>query len=86
MVLVQDVTCPAEVSESDAIGCNVRSGPVAAPECRVCEGADCADVSGTKSATEYSAEYPAETLGVAGSSLLCSGSDLTAPPLIMLHL
>ena len=86
MVPVQGVTCPAEVFESDAIGCNVRSEPVAAPECRVCEGADHADVSGAKSVTEYSADQPAETLGIAGSSLLCSGSDLTAPPLIMLHL
>ena len=86
VVPVQDVTCPAEISESDAIGCNVRSKPVAAPECHVCEGADRADVSGTKTTTECSADQPAETLGVAGSSLLCSGSDLTAPPLIMLHL
>ena len=86
MVPVQDVTCPAEVAESDAIGCNVRSKPMAAPECRVCEGADDADMSGTKTATEYSADQPAETLGIAGSSLLYSGSDLTAPPLIMLHL
>ena len=86
MVSVQDVTCPADVSKSDAVGCNVHSEPVAAPECRVCEGADRADVSGAKSTTEYSADQPAETLGVAGSSLLCSGSDLTAPPLIMLHL
>ena len=86
MVPVQGVTCPAEVSESDAIGCNVRGEPLAAPECRVYEGADRADVSGTKTTTEYSADQPAETLGVAGSSLLCSGSDLTAPPLIMLHL
>ena len=86
MVPVQDVTCPAEVSESDAVGCNVRSEFVAAPECCVCKGADSADVSGTKTVTEYSADQPAETLGVAGSSLLCSGSDLTAPPLIMLHL
>ena len=86
MVPVQDVTCPAEVSESDSIGCNVRSGPVAALECRVCGGADSADVSGAKTATEYSADQPAETLGIAGSSFLCSGSDLTAPPLIMLHL
>ena len=86
MVPVQGVTCPAEVSELDAIGCNVRSGPVAALECRVCGGADGADVSGTKTATEYSADQPAETPGIAGSSLLCSGSDLTAPPLIMLHL
>ena len=53
---------------------------------RVCEGADGADVSGAKTMNEYSADQPAETLGVAGSSLLCSGSDLTAPPLIMLHL
>ena len=51
MVPVQGVTCPAEVSESDAIGCNVRSKPVAAPECCVCEGADRADVSGAKTAT-----------------------------------
>lgn len=86
VVPVQDVTCPAEVSKSDAVGCNVRSEPEAAPECRVCECSEGADVSGAKSASEYSAEQPAETLGVAGSSLLCSGSDLTAPPLIMLHL
>ena len=86
VVPVQTVTCPADVVKSDATGCNVRSKPVAALECRVCEGADHADVSGTKSATEYSADQPAETLGIAGSSLLCSGSDLTAPPLIMLHL
>ena len=86
MIPVQDVTYPPEVSESDAIGCSVRSRPVAALECWVCGGADCANVSGTKTATEYSADQPAETLGVAGSSLLCSGSDLTAPPLIMLHL
>ena len=86
VVPVQGVTCPAEVSESDAIGCNVRSEPVAAPECRECEGADHADVSGTKTAIEYSADQPAETLGIAGSFLLCSGCDLTAPPLIMLHL
>ena len=86
MVPVQSVSCPAEVSESDAIGCNVRSGPLAAMKCRVCGGADGADVSGAKTATEYSADQPAETFGVAGSSLLCSGSDLTAPPLIMLHL
>ena len=31
VVPVQGVTCPAEVSESDVIGCNVRSKPVAAP-------------------------------------------------------
>ena len=86
MVPVQGVTCLAEVSESDAIGCNVLSGPVAALECCVCGGADSADVSGAKTVTEYSADQPAETLGIAGSSLLCSGSDLTAPPLIMLHL
>ena len=86
VVPVQDVTCPAEVSKSDAVGCNVRSEPEAAPECRVCECSEGADVSGAKSASEYSADQPAETLGVAGSSLLCSGSDLTAPPLIMLHL
>ena len=86
MVPAQGVTYPAEVSESDAIGCNVHSGPVTAPECHVCEGADRADVSGAKTATEYSADQPAETLGVAGSSLLCSGSDLTAHPLMMLHL
>ena len=83
---VQGVTCPADVSESDAIGFNMCSRPVAAPECHVCGGADGADVSGTKTVTEYSADQPAETLGIAGSSLLCSGSDLTAPPLIMLHL
>ena len=86
MVPVQNVTCPAEVAELDAIGCNVRSKPVAAPECCVYEGADGANMSGAKTAIEYSADQPAETLGVAGSSLLCSGSDLTAPPLIMLHL
>ena len=40
VVPVQDVTCPAGVSELDAIGCSVRSKPVAAPECHVCEGAD----------------------------------------------
>ena len=80
MVPVQGVSCPAVVSELDAIGCNVRSRPVAAPECCVCEVADRADVSGAKTATEYSADQPAETLGVAGSSLFCSGSDLTAPP------
>ena len=85
-VPVQGVTCPAAVSESDAIGCNVRSGPVAALECCVRGGADGANVSGAKTATEYSADQLAETLGVAGSSLLCNGSDLTAPPLIMLHL
>ena len=83
VVPVQDVTCPAEVAESDAIGCNVHSKPVAAPECRVCEGADGANVSGAKTAIEYSADQPAETLGMAGS---CSRSDLTAPPLIMLQL
>ena len=86
VVPVQAVTCLAEVSASDAIACNVHSKPVAALECHVCVGADRVDVSGTKTATEYSADQPAETLGVAGSSLLCSGSDLTAPPLIMLHL
>ena len=86
MVPVQGVTCPAEVSESVSIGCNVRSRPVATLECRVCGGADGADVSGAKTAPEYSADQPAETFGVAGSSLLCSGSDFTAPPLIMLHL
>ena len=86
MVPVQGVTCPAEVSESDAIGCNVHSRPVATLECCVCGGADGADVSGAKTVTEYSADQSAETLGIAGSSLLCSGSDLTAPPLIMLHL
>ena len=86
VVPVQDVTCPAEVAELDATGCNVRSKPVAALECRVCEGADDADMSGAKTMIKYSADQPAETLGIAGSSLLCSGSDLTVPPLIMLHL
>ena len=86
VVPVQDVTCPAEVSESDAIGCNVRSKPVAAPECHVCDVAEGANISGAKMVTEYSVDHPAESLGIAGSSLLCSGSDLTAPPLIMLHL
>ena len=86
VVPVQDVTCPAEVAESDAIGCNVRSKPVAAPEFCVCEVADGADMSGAKTTNEYSVDKPAKTLGIAGSSLLCSGSDLTAPPLIMLHL
>ena len=86
VVPVQDVTCLAEVAESDAIGCKVCSEPVAAPECHVCEGADGANVSGTNTANEDSADQPAETLGIAGSFLLCSGCDLTAPPLIMLHL
>ena len=54
--------------------------------CGGADGADGADVSGAKTATEYSADQPAETLGVAGSSLLCSGSCLIAPPLIMLRL
>ena len=79
VVPVQDVTCPAEVSESDAIDCNVRSGPAAAPECRVCEGANGVDVSGTKTTTEYSADQPAETLGVAGSSLFCSSTPYCTP-------
>ena len=35
VVPVQDVTCPAEVAELDAIGCNVHSKPVAALECNV---------------------------------------------------
>ena len=56
MVPVQGVTCPDEVSESDAIGCNVCSGPVAALESGACGGADGADVSGAKTATEYSAD------------------------------
>ena len=73
MVPVQGVTCPAKVPESDAIACNVRSGPVAALECCECGGADGADVSAAKTTTKYSADQPAETLGVAGSSLLCSG-------------
>ena len=81
MVPVQGVTCPAEVSELDAVGCNVRSKPVAALECHVCEGADGGDVSGTKTAIEYSADQPDETLGAAGSSLLCRGSNFTAFPL-----
>ena len=46
VVLVQDVTCPAEVAESDAIGCNVHSKPVAAPECCVCEVADSVESEG----------------------------------------
>ena len=86
VVPVQDLTCPADVLELDATGCNVRSKPVAALEYCVCDVAESADMSGAKMVTEYSADHPAETLGVAGSSLLCSGSDLTAPPLIMLHL
>ena len=44
VVPVQVVTCPAEVAELDAIGCNVLSEPAAALECRVCEGADGANV------------------------------------------
>ena len=87
VVPIHDVTCPANVVESDATGCNVHSKPMAALECHhMCEVAESADVAGTKTATEYSADHPAETLGVAGSSLLCSGSDLTEPPLVMLHL
>ena len=86
MVPVQDVTCPAEVVELDAIGYNVHSKPVAAPECHLCNVAEDSNMSGAKMVTEYAADHPAESLGVAGSSLLCSASDLTAPPLVMLHL
>ena len=52
VVPVQDVTCPAEVAESDAIGYNVHTKPVATPECCVCEGADGADVSDAKTMIE----------------------------------
>ena len=86
MVPVQNVTCPADVVESDATGCTVRSKPMAAPKYHVCDIAEGADMSGAKSASTYSADHPAESLGIAGSSLLCSGSDLTALPLIVLHL
>ena len=86
VVPVRNVTCLDGAAKSDATGCNVRSKPMAAPECHVCDVAEGANVSGTKMATEHSADHPAESLGIAGSSLLCSGSDLTAPPLIMLHL
>ena len=86
VVPVQNVTCPADVVELDATGYNVLSKSVAAPKCCVCDMAEGANVFGAKMATDYSAAHPAEFLGVAGSFLLCSGSDLNAPPLIMLHL
>ena len=86
MVPVQSVTCPASAVKSDAIGCTVPSKPISALECHMCDAADDADMSGAKMAGEYSADQPAESLGIAGSSFLCSGSKLTAPPLIMLHL
>ena len=86
LVLVQTVTCPAATVKSDATGCTMSSKPMAAPEYCVCDAAEDADMSGAKTASEYSADHPAESLGVAGCSLLCSGSDLTAPLLIMLHL
>ena len=86
VVPVQNVTCPAGVVESDATGCNVRSKPMAAPECHVCDVAEGANMSCTEMATECSADHPAGSLGVASSSLLCSWSDLTTIPLIMLHL
>ena len=86
VVPVQNVTCPGDVVESDTTGCNMRSKPVAAPECCVHDVTEGANVSGTKMATESSADHPAGSLGVASSSLLCSWSDLTTIPLIMLHL
>ena len=86
VVPIQNVTYPADIVELDATGCNVHSEPVAAPEHHVCDAAEGANVSGSKTVTEYSADHPAESLGIAGSSLLCSGSDLTASPPIMLHL
>ena len=86
VVPVKNVTCPADIVELDATDCNVRSEPVAAPEYHVFDVAEGGNMSGAKMVTEYSADHPAESLGIAGSSLLCSGSDLTAPPLIILHL
>ena len=52
----------------------------------MCDAADGTNVSGGKTVSQYSADHQAESFGIAGSSLLCSGFDLTAPPLIMLHL
>ena len=86
VLYVQSVTCLADAVEPGAIGCTVPSKPTSAMECNVCDAADGANVSGTKTASKYSADQPTESLGVAGSSLLYSGSDLTAPPLIMFHL
>ena len=59
---------------------------ISTPECRVCDAADGANVSGAKTASEYSVDHPAEYLGKIGGSLLCSGSNVTAPPLIMFNL
>ena len=86
VVPVQTVTCPDAAVKLDATGCTVLSKPMSAPEYCVCDAADGADISGTKTASEYSADHPSESLGVAGGSLLCSGCDLTTPPLFMLHL
>ena len=85
VVPVRTVTYPAAAIKLDTTGFTVPREPMSAPECCACDAADGANVSGAKTVSEYSAEHPAESLGVAGSSLLCSGSDLTAPPLIMLH-
>ena len=86
MVPVQTVTWLAAAVKLDAIGCTLPSQPMFAPQCCVCDAADGANVSGGKTVSQYSADHPAESFGIAGSSLLCSGFDLTAPPLIMLHL
>ena len=86
VVTAQSVSCQADAVEPGAVGCTVPSKAASAVECYVCDAADGADVSGAKTVSEYSANQPAESLGIAGSSLLCSWYDLTAPALIMLHL
>ena len=84
MVPVHPLTCPVNAAELDAIGCTVSRKPTSALECCVYDAADGANVSGAKTASEYLADQQAESLGAAGISLLYSGSNLTAPPLIML--
>ena len=74
------MTCLVNDTEADAVGCTVPSKPMSAPQCCVCDASDGANMSGTKTMSEYSANPRAESLGIAGSSLLSSGSDPTAPP------
>ena len=70
MVLVQNETCPDDVVKLDATGCNVCSKPMAAPEYCMYDIAEGANMSGAKMVTEYSANHPSESLGIAGSSIL----------------
>ena len=83
-----DVTCPVEQSLPVATGCtasNERSSACGcAPSVREKRANDCpcADPPCTTSMTDA---LPSVHLGVAGSSLLCSGTDLTAPPLILIQ-